>query len=199
LTPVGLGTPSTSTRGADHLGLGPRIAETEEGTYANDRGVVLRPCYRKEGITGEDAMTDQPDSDITEAPVVGAGPTPTAREVSFYLRLVSWICWIVAAFSFFAIAGGLVLSTVAWTESAMGLIVFGFVIRHVPSDVREIAGAATGDIYRSLRLLSWVCWVVAAFSFFAIAGGLVTLTTAWSSTAFGLFAIGFVFRHMREP
>jgi uncharacterized membrane protein YidH (DUF202 family) len=144
-------------------------------------------------------MTDEDDRDSTDAPAAVAVATPTEREVSFYLRLLSWICWVVAAFGFFGLAGGLASPTVAWTDSALGLMVFGFVIRHVPSDVREIANAPTGDVYRALRLLSWVCWVVAAFSFFAIAGGLVTLTTAWSSTAFGLFAIGFVLRHVREP
>ena len=68
-----------------------------------------------------------------------------------------------------------------------------------PDDVREIANEPRGVVGFYLLLLSWACWVAAAFSFFAIAGGLVTPTIAWSETAFGLFVFGFVLRHAEQP
>lgn len=139
-------------------------------------------------------MTDKPDTENA------AGRTALAWEVSDYLRLLSWLCWFAAALSFFGIAGGAVTPTVTWIDSAFGLLVIGFVFRHVPEDVREMAADdRRGDINFVLRLLGWACWVGSAFIFFAIAGTLVQEpTVAWLYTAFGLFALAFALRRVPE-
>jgi uncharacterized membrane protein YidH (DUF202 family) len=121
--------------------------------------------------------------------------TAVAWEVSDYLRILSWLCWLAAALSFFGIASGAITLTTAWIETAFGLFVFGFVLRHVPEDVREMANEPRENLSFYLRILGWAGWVASAFIFFAVAGTLIQRpTTAWIETAFGLFVSAFVLR-----
>jgi uncharacterized membrane protein YGL010W len=140
-------------------------------------------------------VTNMPDTEVTDE---GApAPSAMAWEVSDYLRALSWACWIAAAFIFFAVAGGAVTATDTWLDSAAGLFVIGFVLRHVPEDVREmIADDRLGDVSFYLRMSGWVSWVASAFVFFSLAGALIQQpTTAWVETAFGLFVFAFALRH----
>jgi len=138
-------------------------------------------------------MTYRPDTKETDGRPASSA---VAWEVSDYLRILSWACWIAASFIFFAVAGGAVTATDTALDTAAGLFVIGFVLRHVPEDVREIASDPTGELSLYFRVLGWGCWVASAFVFFALAGTLIQQpTTAWIETAFGLFVFAFALRH----
>ena len=83
-------------------------------------------------------------------------------------RLLSWLCRFAATLSFFGIRWADVMLTTASLETALGLFVFAFVLRHVPEDISETTAnerRAVVSVY--FRMLGWACWVASAFLFFA--------------------------------